>query len=298
MRLDNLVDFLSFNVHNVDIIGSFANKQIKYPSDIDLHETIIWKHKSKRGILDTFQAIFENAIDNQVYITDFKCGYVNGKAIRWNYNDIMKGYIDLNISTRIKFLDMFDHKSTIKLDTICLLKGKYVEITINYFFQFANGTSTILTDYVSLNKTFYSDYVQLLSEKNYIKAIKRLYKYFLVIEDKKYELLCRHFLNSKAGELNYYFNNLKNIQEILKLYPKDVNISIVKTNVFLNVKEIFDNNQQKYKLLVDDFSTIDEIYSFINNIINVISPIINQLSLNFIRSNKLKSKHIINTLYL
>lgn len=297
MRLTNIIDFLSFNKNNVVIIGSYDDDTLIYPSDIDMHETIHWNDNSKNGIKDIFQTIFFNALSNDVYITDFKCGIVNGQVMRWSFNDIMRGYKDINIGNRVKFLDMFDHKSTIKLDILYLLKGIYTEITINYFFYFRNDTNTKINEYSTPLKAFYYDYRQQMNEKNYLKALKRLYKYFVVAKDEKYIDILRNFLNSYAGKLNYYLINLKNIQLLIKKYSKYIELNPIKKNLIIITLNIFDNNKIKYKKIIDNLTNVDDIYSLINQMITQIEPIINDYSLQFIKSNKLKSKHIIKSLY-
>jgi len=104
-----------------------------------------------------------------VIITDFKCGKKNGTALRWTLDDLKKGS-----NKGVSFNDALHMESTIKLDVVANLDGRFLEITTMY--DFGNNYVEI-SDNEFINNLI-SDYKEQMRNKNYFKALKRQ---FLII---------------------------------------------------------------------------------------------------------------------
>ena len=92
--MNSVIDILK--ISNIETIGSSADSNIKYVSDIDLQE-IIHTDDFYTTILQKFQKKFIEAQNNpNVFIIDFKCGMFRGELVRWNKKTI-KTIVDIKI---------------------------------------------------------------------------------------------------------------------------------------------------------------------------------------------------------
>src|SRR5690606_7378958 len=185
--------------------------------------------------------------------TDLKCGSMyNGKAIRWTLNDLKRGYQYIE-DRKVHFIDTLQYKSVIKLDLIALLKGYFVEITINYFFQ--NGSRTTRIEEDQLN-SFKSSFNKHYKAGEYYKALKRLYKYYAANKDTKKVKRIASIFNSDLGRLNKSIIDLELIQTLLNIRPKP-SLDDIKHNLNLIAtmsKEMSDNIRQ---ITTHSFKSID-----------------------------------------
>ena len=94
------------------VIGSGNLAQIQYKSDYDLEEHITETSKDYPSILlSLFQEKYKKAeLDANIFITDFKCGEVNGIPVRWNKETMKTGKQVVNSKT-IYFTDCLLMKS-------------------------------------------------------------------------------------------------------------------------------------------------------------------------------------------
>ena len=71
----------------VNIVGSASIKRSVYYSDYDLFEKV--QGMSEKSIHNQFKTVFEIIKKNDnVIITDFKCGEIGKVPLRWNYEEI------------------------------------------------------------------------------------------------------------------------------------------------------------------------------------------------------------------
>ena len=97
MKIKQIINALNL-YGNIEMIGSNSIKNMKYKTDYDLQEHVTIKNTSNYiTILEKFQQIFKliNNSEN-IFITDFKSGAFNTQPVRWDYDDIMKGFKDID----------------------------------------------------------------------------------------------------------------------------------------------------------------------------------------------------------
>ena len=186
--LQDVFNFISIS-KNTKIIGSANIKSIHYISDYDLNEDI----KNSNSIYNDFKQIFIKSMKNDdIFITDFKCGEIKNEPLRWSYDDIMKGS-----KNNVSFNAALKQDVVCKLDIIVLIDNKITEITNNYFI--ANDKKESKSKILKSIFKSYEDYVK---EKNYMKAMKRLYSYNNIKDPNNKQLELTNFFNSDIGYLN------------------------------------------------------------------------------------------------
>ena len=166
--MNTVIDILK--IKSVERIGSSADPNIKYASDVDFqgyNET----DDFFLNILRKFQEKFLKAERNQnIFITDFKCGMFRGQPIRWNKHTIKQGYQTID-GIRLEFIDCLQQKSLIKMDIIELINGIFREFSNNYYFIFSNGFSTMPVKGNKIEDIFLMEFQRYMKLKKYFKAL-------------------------------------------------------------------------------------------------------------------------------
>lgn len=275
-----VINLLKFN--SIEVIGSAADKNIKYKADIDLQE-FVYHDKPKRDVLQFFQNIFKTAMSNKdLYITDFKAGFYGANVpLRWNYESIMQGfqYID---GRKYTFIQQLKKKSIVKLDIIALIGERFVEITNNYYFTFGKHS----TKPVKQNplKSIMVDAVELQKEGNYLKSLKRIYSFlkFKEINNEDTKQLIDLF-NSSINKLSKQVADLKMIQLLYHNKFRQPNKKDIEHNLKLIKSELPD----KYKHKIDKLLSSTNFDLDINNIIEQLNAVVNSKLEKYIVKHKL-----------
>lgn len=196
------------------VIGSGGMKHIKYNADYDLNELfettkLTNKDEMLNKLVAIFQKRFEDAEDNPDYfIVDFKCGMdEEGEPLRWDKNDIKKGYKILNDGSKRTLQECLLQKTTLKMDVIALIDGVFTEFSDNYLLKIGDDANffphDIQRDHL-LNSIKHSYDEYFYGHRNYVKALKRCFSYYLQDgEDKHLGKLkaLTDFFNSETGLL-------------------------------------------------------------------------------------------------
>lgn len=168
-----------------EIIGSYDDPNINNNviSDIDAQNKEIYDDNDVeiyKRILEHFKEVFKKFKNNKrIVITDFKCGIGKGNIpYRWKYKDIQRGYLYDDNNEKIYFIDQLQKQSIIKIDILAFIKSNFIEITMNYYFNFGDidksYQSYTLEDIITSIK---KDVIELREEGNYYKSLKRLNSY-------------------------------------------------------------------------------------------------------------------------
>jgi len=202
------------------VVGSANLRTSTYIQDIDLDSMFKTKGNEAK-ILDSltakFKRIFSDAYKNPaLFITDFKCGYDPSYSedddrfkLRWNKEDIKKGYKILSNGQQKFFRDCILNKTKMKLDMIYLLNGEFIEMSEIYRLQI-NGRKNY--DDTNIEQELKLEIEKYKKEGNYFKVLKRqfsLAKWKGIIK-KDYV----NIFNGQAGLLNNLINQLKIIQNV------------------------------------------------------------------------------------
>lgn len=282
-NLKDIINIVKFS--QVEIIGSKVDEQLKYFSDIDMQE-FIKTNKTYSDILKFFQDIFKEVQETpDLYLTDFKSGEYKGKALKWSYDEMMRGYKEFENKLKIKFEDTLTSPSVIKLDLVSYIDDQWIEVTTNYYFDFKNRGKTYkeLSDDELKTKLLY-DKRLLMTDNDVYKALKRLYSYYDFKGNKKGKEELVKLFNSSVGHLNKLVNGLKTISLLINNEKKPLKDDIIKgiNKLKNNIKEY-----KKVPLLDNlDNKTLSQIDERVNKTIKDLSEIVNKETEKYILSLK------------
>lgn len=226
----------------VNIVGSASIKRSVYYSDYDLFEKV--QGMSEKSIHNHFKTVFEIIKKNDnVIITDFKCGEIGKVPLRWNYEEIKN-----NNNKGITFAEALKHKSMIKMDIVALLNGRFVEITEVYSI-FLDGESNMSPTLEEILEDITSEYSDEVRDGNYMKALKRMFSILKLKneESKKQDKLMNYFnspdgllyrckndletmylvLDSPKFDLTEIRNSLQMLKETISAFPVENNLEII-----------------------------------------------------------------------
>lgn len=251
MRLKQIINILNL-YGSIELIGSNSIKNMKYKTDYDLQEHItITSIEDYTLIKEKFQNVFK-IVDNSenIFITDFKSGIFNTYPIRWNYEDIMKGFKEIDTKT-VRFIDtLHNNNNTIKIDIIALDNDDFVEISCNYYFS----NSSVNVDDVLLSLKL--DIKKYYHEKKYFKMMKRVLS-FRMIKNENVDNLIKLF-NSKTGFL-YQLHHKIDVVEFILENRIEFNINDVNNMIENIVRSLPDNVSKQLTKHNNIFGLLDEI---------------------------------------
>jgi len=247
------------------LVGSSADKDVIYSADYDLMEQKDFKKSNAiyYFILNLFRKKYKFALKpkSNIWIIDFKCGSFRGQPIRWDKESIKKGYVVINDEPKY-FVDCLQQESRLKMDVIALDNdGKLNEYSDLYFinigdFALSGPMETEKQSAISIFK----DFQNYIKEKNYFKAIKRLYAYAKLENNKQLINELLKVINSTLGKQSNYISDINIILELMdnnfKRFKKKLifnnlallNIKIAKNKSLTAIAEIL-------KTLVASYST-------------------------------------------
>lgn len=250
--MDKIFSFLSVN-GNYELIGSSNKKyNIKYPSDYDLQEHIsLQTLNDYQKVLKKFQRkmvqIKKKTEKGTMFLTDFKSGMFQSQPIRWTADDILAGKKKID-DKEIKLIDTFNHNngSLTKMDLVVKHRNVYIEFSCNYYFNQQGNSSKEM-----IKARLLYDVKKYFIEKNFMKALKRLFSVIVLENDGDVNEEAKQFIqlfNSTAGKQYQEKSRLKTkLLLIEKGYVKEdekpIKQAIDKLNQSINRKiEKFINN--------------------------------------------------------
>lgn len=201
------------------VVGSANLRTSEFIQDYDLDGMFKTKGNEQK-ILDSltakFKRIFSDAHKNPaLFITDFKAGtdpYSDLFKLRWNKDDIKKGYKILGNGEKKFFRDCLMDKVRMKLDMVYLLDGEFIEMSEIYRLNI-NGRKNY--DDTNIVEELKHEIVKYKKEGNYYKMYKREFSLLRHQgKNKKRQIQLINLFNSNAGLLNNLINQLKIIQNV------------------------------------------------------------------------------------
>jgi hypothetical protein len=276
-----------------NIIGSASNQDILYYSDFDL---ATFEKVSLQSIKKIFQNKFKEALKNPtIFITDFKCGEIDGEPVRWNKTNIKTGSQIVD-GKRITLDECLLMPSTIKMDIVALIDGDFVEFSDNYYLS-VNGVKNYSDEEVSKNvllkeleksaKEYYND-----KPPNYFKYLKRVFSIKTIKGQSTKKLV--DFFNSQVGLLNKSKTDLETLILVFdnccrkpKLEDICNNIQIIKQNIS-GVSEVeFKSTLYKDLDKICSYKNQTSIIKNLKKVINYLQKKVNETTLHFIKKNKI-----------
>ena len=278
--MDKAFQFLSISGVN-NLVGTSADKAIKYSSDYDLNE-MFRKPRYGKYYLDNlykcFLEKFRKARHNpNLYIVDFKCGLdTDGEPLRWNDTDMERGWKMLKDGRKISFQECLLVKSIMKLDVIALVDGIYRDITEVYFIKLGDSANFLQHDLTKghVRAELERSYDTLVRvDNNYFKALRRLYSLDKLEGRKKEQKVLVEFFNSPVGILNKARSDLDTLILVLS-QPKfrDRDLKALDRNLQLILKSIHkylpgELRLKSRKQALDALThSRDELFSIVNSV--------------------------------
>jgi hypothetical protein len=254
--LINVMNLMSIT-RKYKVVGSANLRTSEFIQDFDIDEMFKVKGNEQK-ILDSltarFKSIFIDAHKNSaLFITDFKAGYDTSYPedddrfkLRWNKEDMKKGYKILGNGEKKFFRDCLMDKVRMKLDMVYLLNGEFTEISEIYRLQI-NGKKNY--DDANIIHELQQEIVKYKKKKNYYKMYKREFSLLKhQSKNKKRQMQLINLFNGQAGLLNNLINQLKIIQNIClqtfrkpKLDDVRANLQVIKFKLS-SVYEIYHPN--------------------------------------------------------
>jgi hypothetical protein len=264
-----------------NIIGSSSYKNYLYNNDFDLNE--YYKSKETSTVLNKLYENFLNKFieaekDPNQFICDFKCGEYKTEPIRWNLQTMKKGYQIID-KHKFTFQDCLLMKSTMKLDEVIYNGTTFYDITNNYFFTLGKKSNYDTNDTKDSNilDNLKSDYIELVKEHKYFKALKRQSSIYQLKHKNQMSKELLQLFNSDDGMLYEVINDLNLVILLLDLKGKKPAIEMIINNL-QNIK-YFASKIIKFKI---DFITndIDKICNIknIKSIIHLLEILSDKLS--------------------
>jgi hypothetical protein len=278
------------------VIGTGSDPDILYSSDLDLQN--YWKGE-KEGIsyiTKVFKEKFRVAVgEPNIYITDFKCGEINGVPIRWDKKAIQSSMVRLG-SRKVKFSEALQMKSVIKLDLVAILDGIYKEFSCNYYFNFDGITNYDKHPREEVIEGYQTEIRELYVEGKSFKTLRRIYSLVrLTKEAPSVSELLQEYFNSAIGMINQCKNQIEILllildQKFRKPKKKDLvkNLEWIKGNLpkFKMKKQIIESIRQVKKL------KMGEMKKGLEYLLDLLSKIVNEKTRMWIAENKNISGYI------
>ena len=209
------------------LIGSRSIANLLYANDYDLNETL---KLNGRNDCDKIYHHFLEILDKchrepDYYILNFKCGETEGEPIRWTYKK-MKAKKKL-------FIKSIEQNATIKIDLCFVLDGEFIEITNNYTIHKLHLKGDLgkvkRINKVTVLKSLHENIDELIKEKSYFKALKRIFSCDVIKQEVNEDLL--QILNSDYGRFYKTISDLDLVLRMTEQKVKPVPIELLKANL-------------------------------------------------------------------
>ena len=284
------------------IIGSAKLSATKYVNDYDIQEHV-QEPAGKQypsALLKIFQQKFKQAEENPtLFIVDFKCGEINGEPIRWNKTTIKRGKQTVDGKV-ISFQKCVLMKSTIKMDVIAFVNGKFAEFTENYYFKIGKHTNYKKQNKTAIQQSLIQEAKVLASKQNMFKSLKRVFSFLRLKQiQPQIQKQLEDFFNGQVGQLNKCKHDVEILETVLGNSFRKPN----RTDIISNLQFIKDTIQhiKEIELKQNIGQTIDlisrrrglnEMKSGLEILKSYLQKKVNEATLGYLDGNKILQKYI------
>lgn len=265
------------------LVGSSADDDVIYSADYDLMEQKDFKKTNNvyEDILTLFRKKYIQALkpNSNIWIIDFKCGTFRGQPIRWDKDSIKLGYVVINDEPKY-FVDCLQQESRIKMDVIAVdANGVLNEYSDIYFIRIGDMSLSREINEEEAAKGIYSDFHYYIEEKNYYKAVKRLYSYAKITNNKPLMRDLLKVINSNLGVNSKMIADLGIISALIDNNFKKVN------------KKLIVYNLSKLNIQVAKNKSLTSIKEYLEELITTYMDGLNKMVMEQVRSNKLLNSY-------
>ena len=212
-------------------------------------------------------------------------------VLRWDYNDIIKGYKTLFDGTKKYFKDCLLDKTIMKIDLLILVGNQLAEISENYTIKIGDKTNQIKGSNTKkeLQNSLQYD-IDKFRKTNSFKSLKRLYSLFLLEGEKKNRVIINKlidFFNSQVGALY----QVKSELDVLKVAREQKFRLMPFKIIYNNLQFIKTQISKVFSIPIDDevFESINEVEEkdvdlLIENLSEYFTKKVNNNSKDFLKS--------------
>lgn len=315
-REKEIINMLRINndrTTKVDPVGSFTFALQKYPSDIDIKETVVVT-KISSFVKDlkkmVHKIISPESAKKGFYYSDFKAGKdKDGNGLHWTADEVLSGRKEVK-GTLVPIEDaIMTNDSIVKIDFISLDSIRVIEASA-FFFLYTNVVGpdgklisiNLPSDFIGLYAKILMGDIAKYVDKNPFKASKRLWNLGRLIGDTTILKKLAPLIESNVSVLGQINADIETIVLLISKYKNEDEGSIyylgLKRNTFIDVLNSFEkrlsnisdmNSEDEVKIMYDilykieklkvkfmktDFNKIEGILSLLDNIHNGIGEII------------------------
>ena len=265
------------------LVGSAADDDVIYSADYDLMEQKDFKKTNNvyEDILTLFRKKYIQALkpNSNIWIIDFKCGMFRGQPIRWDKESIKLGYVVINDEPKY-FVDCLQQESRIKMDVIAVdPNGVLNEYSDIYFIRIGTRSLSREINEEESAKSIYSDFHYYIEEKNYYKAVKRLYSYAKLTNAKPLIKELLKVINSNLGVNSKMIADIGIITALIDNNFKKVN------------KKLIEYNLSKLNIQVAKNKSLTSIKGYLEELISKYMHELNNAVVEVVKSNKLLNSY-------
>ena len=265
------------------LVGSSADDDVIYSADYDLMEQKDFKKTNNvyEDILTLFRKKYIQASkpNSNIWIIDFKCGMFRGQPIRWDKESIKLGYVVINDEPKY-FVDCLQQESRIKMDVIAIdANGVLNEYSDIYFIRIGDRSLSREINEEESAKSIYSDFHYYIETKNYYKAVKRLYSYAKITNNKPLMRDLLKVINSNLGVNSKMIADLGVISALIDNNFKKVN------------KKLIVYNLSKLNIVINKNKSLTSIKEYLEELIATYMDGLNKMVSNEVRNNKDLNKY-------
>jgi hypothetical protein len=242
-----------------NIVGSNSIRGLLYGSDYDLNMHIADISKIDQMFKHLFKVLKDS---KQLYFLDFKAG-----GYHWTIDEVLQGIKHISANRIKTFKESLHDPDVIKLDIIDRINyGDFTEMSMIYRIDQESKTlkKHKSTSVEKVTTNFIDDIKEFIDEKNYFKALKRLFSVYIIKKkDSDKAKLLFDFFNSSLGIISKVKSNFDIFLKLLSMYKMDLN----------ELKFSMQTQKDYLNQIVDDiflkhvFEKIDEICKAKNKII-------------------------------
>ena len=265
------------------LVGSSADKDVIYSADYDLMEEKDFKKDLNiyNKILDLFRKKYKLALkpNSNIWIIDFKCGMFRGQPIRWDKESIKKGYVLIDNEPKY-FVDCLQQDSRIKMDVMAVdTNGEINEYSDIYFIKIGSNELTREISDEENAILIFRDLHHYLDEKNYFKALKRLYSFAKLKNNNSLIKALLKVINSNLGSQSKLIADLNTINELIN-------------NNFRKVpKSIILHNLSNIGITISKSKSLKAISAELTDLTTKNMELLNKLVFEEVKNNKLLNKY-------
>jgi hypothetical protein len=198
------------------LVGSNSLRGMLYANDFDVSTEL---HEPLDKIIDML--INSLSPHNGVWITEFKCGFKNGKKLVWSFADLVHGE-KRGVSLKKALMQRKRGEISCKVDAIVLNGNRLEEVSVVYLIALGKQQNWYAPTNDDLLHSLEND-VKEFSSTNSMKALKRLYSIYQIDGQHKSQMVSlESFFNSCFGLLNKIISSLELLKTARQFVPPDI----------------------------------------------------------------------------